>query len=83
MSRGLRLAVSWLTVLPVRAPVEVNRAVARQALYCAPLIGAGLGLLAVGILAALPALGTPPLLTGLVVVATLAGPAAPPSGRTS
>jgi adenosylcobinamide-GDP ribazoletransferase len=73
VSRGLRLAVSWLTVLPVRAPVEVNRAVARQALYCAPLIGAGLGLLAVGILAALPALGTPPLLTGLVVVATLAG----------
>jgi adenosylcobinamide-GDP ribazoletransferase len=73
VSRGLRLAVSWLTVLPVRAPVEVNRAVARQALYWAPLIGAGLGLLAVGILAALPALGTPPLLTGLVVVATLAG----------
>jgi adenosylcobinamide-GDP ribazoletransferase len=70
---GLRLAVSWLTVLPVRAPSEVNRVIARRALYWAPVVGAGLGLLAVGMLAALPALGTPPLLTGLVVVATLAG----------
>jgi len=73
VSRGLRLAVSWLTVLPVRAPVKVDRVVARRALYWAPLIGAGLGLLAVGMLAALVALGTPPLLTGMVVVATLAG----------
>jgi adenosylcobinamide-GDP ribazoletransferase len=73
VSRGLRLAVSWLTVLPVRAPVKVDQVVARRALYWAPLIGAGLGLLAVGMLAALAALGTPPLLTGMVVVATLAG----------
>lgn len=73
MIPGLRLAVSWLTVLPVRAPNEVNRAVARRALYWAPVVGAGLGLLAVGVLAALPALGSPPLLAGLVVVATLAG----------
>jgi adenosylcobinamide-GDP ribazoletransferase len=69
----LRLAVSWLTVLPVRVPVEVDRASAHRALYWAPLIGAGLGLLAVGMLAVLSALGTPPLLTGLVAVATLAG----------
>jgi adenosylcobinamide-GDP ribazoletransferase len=73
VSRGLRLAVSWLTVLPVGAPVEVDRAVARQALYWAPLVGTGLGAVAVGVLAALPALGTPPLLTGLAVVAMLAG----------
>ncbi|MGH3835368.1 MAG: adenosylcobinamide-GDP ribazoletransferase [Pseudonocardiaceae bacterium] len=73
MSRGLRLAMSWLTVLPVAGPVEVDRTVARRALYWAPLVGAGLGVVAVGVLAALSALGTPPLLVGLVVVATLAG----------
>lgn len=73
MSRGLRLAVSWLTVLPVGAPVEVDRVVARQALYWAPLVGAGLGVAVVGVLAVLPALGTPPLLVGLAAVATLAG----------
>ncbi|MDQ4103207.1 MAG: adenosylcobinamide-GDP ribazoletransferase, partial [Actinomycetota bacterium] len=73
MSRGLRLAVSWLTVLPVGAPVDVSRAIARRALYWAPLVGAGLGLLAAGVLTALHALGTPPLLAGLAVVAVLAG----------
>jgi adenosylcobinamide-GDP ribazoletransferase len=68
----LRLAVSWLTVLPVGAPVEVDRAVARRALYWAPVVGAGLGATAVAVLAALSALGAPPLLTGLAVVAALA-----------
>ncbi|MGH3898311.1 MAG: adenosylcobinamide-GDP ribazoletransferase [Pseudonocardiaceae bacterium] len=72
MSRSLRLAVSWLTVLPVGRPAEVDRAVARRALYWAPLVGAGLGVVTVGVLAALPALGTPPLLIGLAGVATLA-----------
>lgn len=72
MSRGLRLAVSWLTVLPVGPPVKVDRVVARRALYWAPLVGAGLGAAAVGVLAALSTLGTPPLLVGLAVVATLA-----------
>jgi adenosylcobinamide-GDP ribazoletransferase len=43
VSRGFRLAVSWLTVLPVGASVEVDRAVARRALYWAPVVGAGLG----------------------------------------
>ncbi|MDQ4010182.1 MAG: adenosylcobinamide-GDP ribazoletransferase [Actinomycetota bacterium] len=73
MSRGLRLAVSWLTVLPVGAPAEVDRAVARRALYWAPVVGVGLGMAAVGVLAGLSTLGTPPLLIGLAVVATLAG----------
>jgi adenosylcobinamide-GDP ribazoletransferase len=73
VSCGLRLAVSWLTVLPVSAPVEVNRVVARRALYWAPVVGAGLGVVAVGVLAALAALDTPPLLVGLAVVTILAG----------
>lgn len=72
MIRGLRLAVSWLTVLPVGTPVEVDRAIARRALYWAPLVGAGLGLLAAGGLAALHALSTPPLLAGFAVVTALA-----------
>lgn len=73
MSRGLRLAVSWLTILPVDAPAEVDRDLARRALYWAPVVGAGLGLLAAGMLTALHALDAPALLAGLIVVATLAG----------
>ena len=73
MSRGLQLAVSWLTILPVGTPVEVDRNIARQALYWAPLVGAVLGLLAAGLLTALHALGAPSLLAGLAGVTALAG----------
>ncbi|MDQ3827135.1 MAG: adenosylcobinamide-GDP ribazoletransferase [Actinomycetota bacterium] len=73
MSRALRLAVSWLTVLPIGTPIDVDRDTARRALYWAPVIGAGLGLLAVGVLTVLHTLGAPALLNGLIVVATLAG----------
>jgi adenosylcobinamide-GDP ribazoletransferase len=73
VSRGLALAVSWLTVLPARAPVQVDRALAGRALHWAPVVGVGLGLLALGALAGWSALGTPPLLSGLAVVAMLAG----------
>lgn len=73
MSRGLRLAVSWLTVLPVGTPVEMDRTIAGQALYWAPLVGAGLGLLVAGLLSALHALDTPALLAGLAGVAAPAG----------
>ena len=72
MIRGLALAVSWLTVLPVPAPNPVDRAVARHALYWAPVVGAGLGLLAAAALAGLATLDTPGLLAGLAVVAMLA-----------
>jgi adenosylcobinamide-GDP ribazoletransferase len=73
VSPALRLAVSWLTVLPVGTPVDVDRDTARRALYWAPVIGAGLGLLAVGVLTALHTFGVPALLNGLIAVATLAG----------
>jgi adenosylcobinamide-GDP ribazoletransferase len=72
MSRGLRLALSWLTVLPVGTPVDVDRDTARLALYWAPVVGAGFGLLAAALLTALHTLGAPALLTGVIVVATLA-----------
>jgi len=70
--RGLALAVSWLTVVPMRVPGEVDRDLARRALYWAPVLGAALGLLAAAGLAALHLVGTPPLLAGLAVVAMLA-----------
>ncbi|MGH3669181.1 MAG: adenosylcobinamide-GDP ribazoletransferase [Pseudonocardiaceae bacterium] len=73
MSGALRLAVSWLTVVPVGTLPAVDRATGRQALYWAPVVGAGVGLLAAGALAGLHALGAPPLLAGLAVVAALAG----------
>ncbi|MGH3701011.1 MAG: adenosylcobinamide-GDP ribazoletransferase [Pseudonocardiaceae bacterium] len=73
MSSGLRLALSWLTVLPVGSPVEVDRTIARRALYWAPMVGAGLGLLAAAALHALHAVATPALLAGVAVVAALAG----------
>lgn len=72
MIHGLALAVSWLTVVPMPAPGEVDRGLARRALYWAPVLGAGLGLLAAAGLAALHAAGTPQLLAGLAVVAMLA-----------
>jgi adenosylcobinamide-GDP ribazoletransferase len=73
VSRGLRLALSWLTILPVGTPATVDRAMARQALYWAPVVGAGLGVLTAGLLSALHAVGAPSLLAGLVAVAALAG----------
>jgi adenosylcobinamide-GDP ribazoletransferase len=73
VSRGLRLAMSWLTVLPVGTPVDVDFDTARWALYWAPAVGAMLGGLAAGILTGLRLLGAPPLLAGLIVVAVLAG----------
>lgn len=54
-------------------PGDVNRDMARRALYWAPIIGAALGVLAAAVLTALHALGTPSLLAGLVVVGMLAG----------
>ncbi|MGH8918565.1 MAG: adenosylcobinamide-GDP ribazoletransferase [Actinomycetes bacterium] len=73
MIRGLALAVSWLTVVPIRAIDKVDRGLARRALYWAPVLGAVLGLLAGAAVAVLHGVGTPPLLAGLAVVGLLAG----------
>jgi adenosylcobinamide-GDP ribazoletransferase len=68
---GLRLAFSWLTVLPV--PVRhVDRAVARRAIGLAPVVGLVLGGVAAGLLVALREVGTNGLLSGVLVVAFLA-----------
>ncbi|WP_067547443.1 adenosylcobinamide-GDP ribazoletransferase [Nocardia crassostreae] len=68
---GLRLAVSWLTVLPVRGPDEVDRGAAGKAIGWAPVVGALLGVGAAGLLWVLGAMGGSWLLAGLVAVAGL------------
>jgi adenosylcobinamide-GDP ribazoletransferase len=67
----LQLALSWLTVLPVR-PGRVDAATARTAIALAPLIGLLLGGIAAGALSGMDALGLPALLTGLLTVGLLA-----------
>jgi adenosylcobinamide-GDP ribazoletransferase len=69
---GLRLAFSWLTVLPVRAP-RVDAATARSAIAVAPLVGLPLSLVALGFLAVLNEFGMPGLLAGLLAAGLLAG----------
>lgn len=73
MIRALALALSWLTVLPVRGVGTVSPGLARRALFWAPGVGAALGVLAAGVLGTAHQLGTPSLLAGVAVVATLAG----------
>lgn len=68
---GLRLALSWLTVLPVPAG-RVDAGTARAAITLAPLIGLLLGGIAAGALSGVDAIGLPPLLGGLLTVGLLA-----------
>ncbi|MCP2165276.1 adenosylcobinamide-GDP ribazoletransferase [Goodfellowiella coeruleoviolacea] len=69
--RGLLLAVSWLTVLPVRV-TGVDAAAGRWAIATSPLVGALLGGLAAAGLWLLGALGCAGLVAGLLVVGLLA-----------
>ncbi|MCG8916851.1 adenosylcobinamide-GDP ribazoletransferase [Actinokineospora sp. PR83] len=64
---GLRLALSWLTVLPLHIESVDTRA-ARSAIAVAPVVGALLGLVAAGVLW----LPFPPLLAGVLAVGVLA-----------
>ncbi|MDT7646063.1 MAG: adenosylcobinamide-GDP ribazoletransferase, partial [Pseudonocardiales bacterium] len=56
---GLRLALSWLTVLPVRGPAAVDRRVAASAIRWAPAAGVLLGGSATALLYGLGWLGVP------------------------
>ncbi|ASO22207.1 adenosylcobinamide-GDP ribazoletransferase [Actinoalloteichus hoggarensis] len=71
MGGGLRLALSWLTVLPVPTTV-VDARTARHAITLAPLVGGLLGLLGAGVLLGLAAVGVPSAAVGLLVVGFLA-----------
>jgi len=67
----VRLALSWLTVLPVSSG-EVDARSGRRAITLAPLVGLLLGVAATAVLSGLSWLGAPPLLAGLLVVGLLA-----------
>ncbi|MFD1533779.1 adenosylcobinamide-GDP ribazoletransferase, partial [Pseudonocardia aurantiaca] len=67
----MALALSWLTVLPVRAGTP-DAGVAAGALRWAPVVGALLGAAAGGVLVGLAALGVPSLVAGLLTVGFLA-----------
>ena len=67
---GLRLALTTLTVLPVRGPSRVDRATAGTAMRLAPVVGVLLGLLLAGVLLVVERLTSgPPLLACTLVVA--------------
>jgi adenosylcobinamide-GDP ribazoletransferase len=68
--RGLALALSWLTVLPVRTGAP-SAATAAAAIRWAPVVGGLLGAAGGGVLLGLAALGVPPLVAGLLTVGFL------------
>jgi adenosylcobinamide-GDP ribazoletransferase len=70
VSRAFRLALSLLTVFPVRA--EADRRTARLAIGLAPLVGLLLGVLGAAVLFVLGLLGAPGLLAGFLVVGLFA-----------
>lgn len=69
---GPRLALSWLTVLPIRGPREVDRGSAQKAIASAPLVGILLGLLAAVVLWGLSEASVAGMLGGFLTVGVLA-----------
>ncbi|MCP2260077.1 cobalamin-5'-phosphate synthase [Streptoalloteichus tenebrarius] len=67
---GLRLALTWLTVLPVPAG-RFDRDVCRRAIALAPLVGALVGGLGAAALAGARAAGAPGLVSGFAVLGLL------------
>ncbi|MBY4129846.1 adenosylcobinamide-GDP ribazoletransferase [Rhodococcus fascians] len=65
---GLLLAFSWLTVLPVRGPDDVERQSAGRAIVFAPIVGFALGGICAGLLWVSVVAGLSPLLGGLIGV---------------
>ncbi|MHA6781564.1 adenosylcobinamide-GDP ribazoletransferase [Pseudonocardia saturnea] len=68
--QGCALALSWLTVLPVRTGAPAA-ATAAAAIRWAPVVGGLLGAAAGGVLVGLTALGVPALVAGLLAVGFL------------
>lgn len=72
MNGAARLAVSWLTVLPIRGPESVDRTTAARAIALAPMVGILLGAPATGLLWVLHWVGASSSLSGLLTVGMLA-----------
>ncbi|MBH0780037.1 adenosylcobinamide-GDP ribazoletransferase [Nocardia bovistercoris] len=69
---GLRLALSWLTVLPVRGPSDVDRRAAGRAIALAPVVGVLLGVGAVAVAWSAQRIGAGAPMAGLLTVGALA-----------
>lgn len=69
---GLLLAFSWLTVLPVRGPADIDRASAGRAIAHAPVVGLVLGGIASALMWSTIMAGLSPFLGGLICVAAAA-----------
>lgn len=70
---GVPLAFSWLTVLPVRGPSDIDRTAGRRAIAAAPLTGIALGIAATFLLwGGTTSVGLNPYLAGLLTVGALA-----------
>lgn len=65
---AVRLAFSWLTVLPVGGPAAVDRRSAARAITAAPLTGLALGAVVAALLWLLTAVGLAPPLAGILTV---------------
>lgn len=72
MLTGPRLALSWLTVLPVRGPETVDRSAAARAITWTPVVGALLGAVAALILWGAASAGLAYPLGGVLAVSALA-----------
>ena len=72
MPDGLRLALTTLTVLPVRPPERLDRTTAGRAMELAPVVGLVLGLLAGAVVFGSRLLGAPHLLAAALGIAALA-----------
>ncbi|WP_280233772.1 adenosylcobinamide-GDP ribazoletransferase [Nocardia cyriacigeorgica] len=70
--KAVRLAFSWLTVMPVRGPATVDREAAEHAIAWAPVVGAVLGAVAGTVLWLLTVAGASSAVAGLVAVGVLA-----------
>ena len=66
---GLRLALSWLTVLPISGPADIDRTNAGRAMVATPLVGLLLGGLMAAVAFAGSGLGLGPVVAGALAVA--------------
>ena len=69
---ALRLAFSWLTVVPIAGPATVDRTSGGRAISAAPVVGAALGLAAAGLLYGLTRVGATTEIAALCAVAAVA-----------
>ena len=68
---GFRTALSWMTIIPVKAPDEVDRALGVRTVRAIPLVGVVLGLLCGLVSWAFASIAVPWPITGIVITTLL------------